>query len=255
MLAGDAGAFIDPMWATGVANALQDGILAGAMVEAVVSGRVPDKIVVEEFDYRVRKRIDFFHRGVRFMYRGNRLFADQPFWQERYRYVADDPLPVDLIRRLATDPSATYVLHAFRGADLPEDFFALFEGPAQRSRTIDEAVRLVQQPDRWIPELDAHVVLRPALARASPHLTPGNAPGYLVPGLEVRSLDDEIYVGDPHIVSALQQVDGRRSMQQIVETVLEDVPPERRFGTQLRLKLAFTGAYQGGILARDELSG
>ena len=81
LLAGDAGSFVDPMWATGVANALTDGLMAAGVVEAVGCGRVAEAAAVAHYDAQVAQRTDQTLALVRFVYGSNHLHGDEPFWR------------------------------------------------------------------------------------------------------------------------------------------------------------------------------
>jgi hypothetical protein len=218
------------------------------MVEAVVSGRVPEEEAIAEYNLRVSKRVDYFHRGVKLVYQGNKVFADQPFWQERYRYVEHEPLPMDLIRRLSVDPSARYFRGAFGNMDIPDEVVELFDRAEKRFRSDEDAVALIRQPDRWVPRFNPHVILRPALVKVSQRRAASVAPGHLVRGIELLNHGEEVYIGDPYAIRALQSVDGRHTLREIVNSVLATAPPNDRFTVHSWLMAAFIGAYRQGIL-------
>jgi flavin-dependent dehydrogenase len=253
MLAGDAGAFIDPMWATGVANALQDGLLSGAMVEAIASGRVSEQDAIDEYERKVRARVTHYHQGVKFVYQCNRLHRDQPFWQQRHGLLAGEPPPTGLLQRLSVDPSARYFIGAFRGMDVDRAVLTLMEeGSAprlQRQGGFDPAQHL----DTWVPVLPPHVTVRRALDKVAEPQFPGMRPGTIVAGLEVQNHGVEIFVTDPVLTTALLAVDGQRSFREILALALETPASHPSLVAHVRVVRAFVDAYSQGVLAaRDD---
>jgi hypothetical protein len=244
LLVGDAAAFLDPMWALGVANAFQTGKLAGAMAEALVRGRVDEHVVNAEYDHQVRRVIAWYHDSIKLVYRGNRVHADGPFWQERHRYLAGTPVPLDSLRWLTVNRAAAYFLRAIHRLELPEDVRDLFASTGEPVESEAGADRRGPEPHEWIPAFPPQVTMRPAAVVRARDSSLG--PEVVVPGLALTNRWDEVQISDPLLIQALQQVDGRRTLREILDTVTG--PVDQQFAVYARLTSAFSLARRQGIL-------
>jgi hypothetical protein len=240
MLAGDAGCFVDPMWATGVANALSDGILAAAVIEGIQRGRLGEADALAYYDGELVDRAKRTLGLVKFVYRSNHLHNEHPFW--RQRHAGDGgPLPTArMLRRLAADPSLRYFLTAFRGmgiedaalAPLGEAFVRLQERPPRVGL-------LLQELDGWIPVPAKQVSLRRGL---------GFDGDRLVEGLVVDNDGVPSFTADPLAAAALQTIDGRRTARDIVDRAAQKAPSGGWLLARSRLIAMLARAYEAGIL-------
>jgi flavin-dependent dehydrogenase len=240
LLAGDAGCFVDPMWATGVANALTDGILAAAVVEAVQSGRLEEDDAVPYYDRELTDRAKRTLGLVKFVYRSNHLHKEHPFWRQRHAENGE-PLPTArILRRLAADPSLRYFLTAFRGmgiedvtlAPLGEAFNRLRERPPRLGL-------LLQDLDAWVPVLASHVTLHRGL---------GFDGDRLVEGLVVDNNGVPSFTADPLAASAFESIDGRRTARKIVDWAAEKAPEGGWLLARSQPIAVLAQAYEEGML-------
>lgn len=242
ILAGDAAAFVDPMWATGVANAVTDGISATAIVEAVLAGRVSETRATGYHSSELRARSDFTLDLVKFVYRANRLHADQPFWARRHAPDVGSRVPaVQIMRRLSHDPSASYFLEAFNGMGISRGVLSPIDRHLSRNEQRHAmAGRLLDDPRQWRPRLHKTRKLRPWL---------GLDPSYrLIEGMTVGAHFEIEFIFDRLAAKALRKADGRRTAQQIVDQVALDAPEGRRLRTRFELLATLADAHKRDLL-------
>jgi FAD-dependent halogenase len=240
LLAGDAGAFIDPMWATGVANAVTDGLLAGGVVEAALSGRVREEDALAFYERELSERTAGQLPLVKFVYRCNRLFAEQPFWRRRHEAAGGDTVSSErVLRRLARDPSARYFRDAFRGMGLDEHELAPLEAALDRAEHRRNVAWLLQDLDGWRPTLPTRVRLRRGL---------GVVEERVVEGLEVEDDGVRWFTGDLFTAAAFEAIDGRTTAGALVTTFAATAPAGERLATHFRLIAGLIGAYREGLL-------
>jgi len=249
LLAGDAASFVDPMWATGVATAIADGMTAAIVVEAMVDGRVDEAAGISYYAEQRELQIEMDFWLVKYVYRSNRLHADAPFWLARREAGESDELPVDrMMRRLAGDPSMRYFRRAFQGMGIADEELIRFE---ERFRRLDRRSELVPElmrdPDQWLPRLARSARIDPRLGIGSDHrLVEGTAISY-------DGLVD--FTDDPLISAAFAAVNGRRSLGRIADEVSRRAPGGRRLRTRLEILASFMDAYEQGSLDFDRRSG
>ncbi len=65
---GDAACFVDPMLASGVHMATYGALLAARSIEAVLRGRVPEQLAMDEYESRARQEYALFYAGVSGIY-------------------------------------------------------------------------------------------------------------------------------------------------------------------------------------------
>lgn len=118
MLAGDAAFFTDPMWATGVGNALSSGILAGATASAVLDGRVGEPEAMKYYDREMSGVVSSIDATVKFVYGCNQLYAGAPFWARRHRYLAEHPPPMEKVTTVF-GPSVPRMMARLTGTYVP----------------------------------------------------------------------------------------------------------------------------------------
>ena len=243
MLAGDAAGFTDPMWATGVANALTDGLVAAAVAEAVLSGRVTERAALDYYDRALAARIAQNDALVRFIYRCNRLYADEPFWRARHDFVAEGPQSSDIMRTIALDPFAEYFRRAVAGMGVAGATLApLAEGRSHNRRRREEAGRLIGDQAGWVPVVEESVTLHRGLVVDDVALR-------LVEGLEIYHDGIRDVVSEPELVAAFESIDGRRPVQEIVAGAVASLPAGRRLSAYFRLLGRFVEAHARGVLS------
>ena len=65
---GDAACFVDPMLASGVHMATYGALLAARSIEAVLRGRLPESLAMDEYESRARQEYALFYAGVSGLY-------------------------------------------------------------------------------------------------------------------------------------------------------------------------------------------
>ena len=241
LLAGDAGSFVDPMWATGVANALTDGLMAAGVVEAVGCGRVAEAAAVAYYDAQLAQRADRTLALVRFVYGSNRLHGDAPFWRARRPPIGEPTAsPAGILRRLSGDPSVRYFRDAFRGMGHDADTLAPLDETLERWDHRDAAIgALTQDLTAWAPRLRPAVTVRRALGFERYRLTRG---------LVIDNDGIEHFTSDPAMAAALEAVDGRRTARDIVDAAAGAAPPGQWVLTRSRVIAGLAGAWQAGLI-------
>ena len=241
LLAGDAASFVDPMWATGVANALIDGLLAAAVVEAVGSGRVTEGAAVAHHNLQLTRRTEQTLALVRFVYWSNHLHADEPFWRARRQPAAEHSLPpARLLHRLSADPSVRYFRDVFCGMGHDTEALAPLNETLTRWDGREAAIgRLSVDLSAWAPRLRDCVSLRASL---------GYQRFRLVPGLVIDHSGLEHFTADPAMASALEAIDGRTSAAVIADTGAAAAPPGEWVLTRSRMIAGLVGAWQAGLI-------
>jgi hypothetical protein len=248
LLAGDAASFVDPMWATGVANALTDGLLAAAVVEAVGGGRVSESAAVAHHNLQLTRRTEQTLALVRFVYWSNHLHADAPFWRTRRQPAADNSLsPARLLHRLSADPSVRYFRDAFRGMGHEPEALAPLNEILTRWDGREAAIgRLSVDLSAWAPRLRDCVSLRASL---------GYQRFRLVPGLVIDHSGLEYFTTDPAMASALEAIDGRTSAAALADTGAAAAPPDEWVLARSRMIAGLVGAWQAGLIDIVALDG
>ncbi len=240
MLAGDAGCFVDPMWATGVANALTDGVLAAAVIEGVQSGRLAEEDAVAYYDRELADRAGRTLALVKFVYRSNHLHEEHPFWRQRH---ADngEPLPTTrILRRLSADPSLRYFLTAFRGMGIEDAILAPLDEAFDRTQERPPRVGLLLQDlDTWVPVLASHVALHRGL---------GFDGDRLVEGVVVDNNGVPFFTADPLTVAALESIDGKGTAREIVDWAANKAPRGGWLLGRSQLIAVLARGYEEGML-------
>jgi flavin-dependent dehydrogenase len=241
LLAGDAGSFVDPMWATGVANALIDGLLAAAVVEGVAGGRVSEAAATAHYDAQLAARASRTLSLVRFVYGSNHLHADQPFWRTRRQAAGETPgLAREILRRLSGDPSVRYFRNAFRGMGHEAEALAPLDETLARWDHGEAAIgRLTQDLAAWAPQLRARVSLRRSVGFEGYRLTSG---------LVIDDDGLEQFTSDDCMAMAFEAMDGRRTAREIVEAAAAAAPPGAWLLTRSRVIAGLAAAWQAGLI-------
>lgn len=242
LLAGDAGSFVDPMWATGVAHAIADGIVAATVAEAVRSGRVSEADALDYYHDEHGDRINFNLALVKFVYQANSVHGEHPFWQRRFKASLADGPPVSYImRRLSRDPSILYFRNAFRGMGLEPGTLSPLESQLER---LGHRERLVgsffADAGSWVPAVRESVRLYSSLGIDSDQR--------LHKGVAINNDGIIEFTADPFATAALQAVDGRRTAGEVVQHVAATAPTGKRLTTRLQLIATLVDAYERGVI-------
>jgi flavin-dependent dehydrogenase len=215
LLAGDAGQFVDPMWATGVANSLRDGIRAASAVHGLISGTVTEDEAVAFHDGHSARQATTLHETVRYVYGLNLLHSNAAFWRNRHSQL---PAPAETFKErglgwLAKDPNVAYFRSAFASMGVQASAVAELD---KRLNDLmargDEATRLAKRPlDEWTPRWGPRWEPRPAVGM--------DMAGIVRRGVEVGHGDDRMFSADPVTIAALGLVDGSRSVGAILRAL------------------------------------
>ena len=242
LLAGDAGSFVDPMWATAVANSMRDGIRAASAVHGAISGAVTDEEAVAFHDRYSREQDQALHEIVRYVYGLNTLHREAPFWQARHARLAASPdeLRGRGLRWLAKDPAVRYFRAAFVGMGVTDQAVA----------ELDAATGDLGQRQQ-----EADALARRPLADWVPRWAPGWAPtdgigldaaGVLRRGLEFGPGDQRLFCGDPLIASTLRLLDGTRDVSAALDAAAALTGGRADGITRVRLRATLQLAHSQG---------
>lgn len=242
MLAGDAASFVDPMWATGVANAITDGILAAAAAEAVCAGRVSEGEAIRFLHQFHHDRARVTSDLVRFVYRVNELHARHPFWSTRRDGASlDIQGSRETLTRLAQDPSVRYFHDAFRGMGIADELLQPLERQIQRTGARGAVIRaMTTRLDTMVPRLNASLRLEPGVAP--------DEEMRLRRGVFFRMGEFREFACDPYTVRLFESIDGRRTANEVIGAVAATAPEGQRFGTHCALMATLADARDYGLL-------
>jgi flavin-dependent dehydrogenase len=208
------GDFADPMWATGVANAMRGGIRAASAVHGVLSGTVTEQQAITFHDGYSAELAAALDRTVKYVYGLNQLHADAPFWRRRHSLLPESP---ESLRRrglgwLVRDPNAGYFGAAFTGMGVEAAAVAELDerlGILELRR--QEAAGLAGRPLEWIP-----------------CWVPGSEPrqevgmdkaGIVRPGIEVGCGENAMFTANPVTVATLTLIDGKRTAEEMLSAL------------------------------------
>jgi len=232
--------FVDPMWATGVANALTHGTLAAAIVEATLTGRISESEALKFFQREISGQSDFAHGLVKFVYQVNQIHVAHPFWKIRQASSFDCPPPGEIMRALSRDPSIAYFLKAFSGMGVADEVLA----PLQV-----ELTRLEQSPGdtgehlrdlrKWVPALAPNVDLHRGLEFDGVRLLKG-----LVADIDSR----KYFTSDPLSGEMLEAIDGRQCARELIESIIAGASADQRLITRFNLTATLVDAWRKGIV-------
>lgn len=219
LLAGDAGQFVDPMWATGVANSLRDGIRAASAVHGVISGTVTEDEAIAFHERHSARQAATLHETVRYVYGLNQLHRDAAFWRVRHSQLS---APAETLRErglgwLAKDPNVAYFRSAFASMGVQASAVAELD---KRLNDLmergEEAERLAKRPlDEWTPRWEPGW---------EPRLEVGmDTAGIVRRGVEVGDGDNRMFSAHPVTIAALRLIDGSRSVGAILRTLTAEV--------------------------------
>jgi flavin-dependent dehydrogenase len=236
LLAGDAGSFTDPMWSTGVAHALQNGIFSGAMIEASQSGRAREDLIISEYNKVLHLYVNHLHRVIKYVYGCNYLYTDQPFWQKRGAATEERDVQIELLRRLSREPAALYFRRVLAGFRVEEDLLTSMD-----EASVPDALTaaLVQQPDAWVLELAEGATMEPGLDLEG---------GRIVPGYELTNGKASLFLGHPALITTFQSLDGGNTVRDALNRGLENVPAPAQFFARTKLTFALASAAMRGLV-------
>lgn len=229
ILVGDAACFVDPLFSSGVHLALSSGLLAAAYVETALkqpdmrrpAGRVYRDLYLQQYRH--------FRELARLFYASNRS-VDSYFWEARRIVDADEAVAPRqaFIRAVAGQPPQGYERVVLDRGDAPTEFSGELHALEQK-----RAARQVW----WDSALGPADLSRSPLYRATPALAPGAR-------VERRPVlgDGEFVWGDvlitaerpeglpisPLVVQLIAQLDGRRSVREVLDALLVGREPAER---------------------------
>lgn len=219
MSAGDAGEFVDPMWATGVGNAMRDGIRAASAVHGVIGETVTEDEAIAFHDSHSTLQASSLHETVKYVYGLNRLHGDAPFWRARHSQLSGsaEKLRERGLGWLAKDPNVTYFRAAFASMGVRASAVAeLDQRLRDTARHIGEAVRLAERPlEDWVPCWEPGWQPRPAVGM--------DKAGVVRRGVEIGHGEDSMFSANPVTIAALQLIDGSRSAAAILRSLTAKV--------------------------------
>ena len=218
LLAGDAGQFVDPMWATGVANSMRDGIRAAAAVHGVFIGTVTEDEAAAFHNSHSTLQAATLHETVRYVYGLQQLHSDAPFWRARHSQLDG----AETFRRrglgwLARDPNVTYFRNAFASMGVKASAVAELDrrlsGLGER---FTEAIRLAECPlSEWVPCWEPGWEPRGAVGM--------DKAGVVRRGVEIGGGEDAMFSANLVTIAALKLVDGNRSADEILRALTAQV--------------------------------
>ena len=218
-LAGDAGQFVDPMWATGLGNSMRDGIRVGAAAHGVLGETVTEQEAVAFHDSHSAEQAATLHEVVRYVYGLNQLHRAAPFWRARHSQlpVAAETLRERGLEWLAADPNVAYFRGAFHSMGVHASAVARLDrrltGLAGR---FEEAVRLGERPlDEWIPDWEPGWEARRAVGM--------DKAGVVRRGIQLGQGEDSMFSASPVTIAALGLIDGNRSAAAILRALTAKV--------------------------------
>ena len=250
LMTGDAACFTDPMFSSGVFLALLSGIQAASCLQFALDNPARRREVFSLYGREYRRLYMNVRRAAQLVYSSNRLFPDEPFWQERT--LSDEEL-----RELLDDSTFMRELHPAGFLQYERRAFDVIAVPpqirAELGRLDGERVRLRAEAGRLLKDLGAWIPVRPASALIRPRIGYDQQMRTVVDGLEWWNGEARTFLADPDLIAAVNLVDGRRSVRQIVDEVLQTAPQEKRLGVHLRLVGGLAEAHAQGVFqARRE---
>lgn len=217
LLAGDSGQFVDPMWATGVANSMRDGIRAASAVHGVISGNITENEAIAFHDGHSTRQAATLHETVRYVYGLNLLHRDAAFWRVRHSQLS---APAETLRErglgwLAKDPNVAYFRSAFASMGVQASAVAeLDKRLNDLTERGEEATRLAKRPlDEWTPRWEPGWEPRPAVGM--------DTAGIVRRGIEIGHGDSTMFSANPVTIAALRLIDGSRSAGAILKALSE----------------------------------
>jgi flavin-dependent dehydrogenase len=220
ILAGDAACFIDPLFSTGVHLALSAGIMAAAYVTSALKDpeiAAPAGKVYKELYYQ---QYSHFRELARLFYASNRT-VDSYFWEIR-RILDDDSLTPRqaFVRATAGQSAKGYERVVLEHGDLPLDF-------AEGVRMLEAERAARRARVEAAPDIEAYTRVVPVLAQGSKvERKPVIGEGEFLWGYVLSSEDRPEGVPlSGFVATLLSQVDGEKTVQQVLEALTEERSP------------------------------
>jgi flavin-dependent dehydrogenase len=243
-LAGDSGQFVDPMWATGVANAMRDGIRAVSAAHGVMCGTISEEEGLAFHDRECTARGRILADVVRYVYGLNVLHRDAPFWRRRHEQLSETP---EALRErglgwLAKDPSAYYFREAFQGMGASASAVAELDAESDvlrlRERTADELI--AGRLDTWVPSWSSDWIVRTSVGT--------DTSGSTCRGLEIGHGGERMFSSDQQTIAALELIDGERSVESILDQLTDKTGRRLDAIERLRILAALRLAHVEGAI-------
>ena len=250
ILVGDAACFVDPLFSSGVHLALSSAVLASAYVTSAL--RTPElrEPAAEVYTQLYMQQYHQFREMAALFYASNRS-ADSYFWEARRIVGGDDAVTAReaFIAAVAGQPPQGYERVVLERGEAPADFV---EGVAEveqergrRARAVEGLID-AERPD-WSSLLD----LVPRLAEGvglerKPVLGVGEFEWGAVVSSPRRPQGAPISLVVARLV---QGIDGQQTSREVIDELLERVPPEQREQLLPGLLSALRVLYVDGMIA------
>ena len=251
ILVGDAACFIDPLFSSGVHLALSSAVLAAAYVTSALRTPEMRAPAAEVYTQLYMQQYRQFREMAALFYASNRT-ADSYFWEAR-RIVggggADGATAREaFVAAVAGQPPQGYERVVLERGEAPPDFVqgvaAVEQERAERERWA------AQRIDRQWPERSPLLDLTPLLAQGVElERKPVVGEGEFEWGAVVSSPSRPQGAPVSLVVARLVQgIDGQSSAREVLEAMLEGVPPEQRAQLFPGLLAALRVLYVDGMI-------
>jgi flavin-dependent dehydrogenase len=245
ILVGDAACFVDPLFSSGVHLALSAGVLGAAYVTTALKNAPLARAAAPVYQQLYYTQYERFHEMAKLFYSSNRT-TESYFWEAR-RILGDGDEAYtprqDFIRAVAGQPPQGYERAVLSRGDLP---VAFLEGVRRREGQLAARQSLLASRGSAladaIPSLAADTVVaaKPVLGADEFEwgwvlLSTNRPEGVAVSGL---------------VVDLLRQIDGRRSVSQLIDLVSGHLQPEAKPAVVESVLFAIRTLYAEGAIDR-----
>ena len=218
VLVGDAAAFVDPLFSSGVHLALGSAALAAQYVDAVLTDPTSRNSAATQYETLYRKQYDYFHLTARLFYGTNRS-ADSYFWEARRILGDDDATPREaFVRVVSGQPPQGYERAVIEHGELPSEIAAEVKRrdarAERRRRTTASLTATADGLFQAVPSLPRHIKLEQRRALAGANFQQAFQ---LV--VDAGSRRSEPYPITAVMAACIGMMNGRATLGEIVSTV------------------------------------
>jgi hypothetical protein len=224
---GDAGAFIDPMWSSGVALALLSGLRAGLCIDALASGRLAEDDAGDYYTRSFRNLLCGLDWLIKQVYRANELFPGAPFWERCRAWPRPTHTPEGFSAQLAGWGPLRYYRETLEGMGATDasgrPLLEDVESPTDRLDGFDWSAFLASrlQPAPGVKLVQAPVLINGELALGTALRLPADAGDLVLPdGLDWPVVLARLSAGAPveAVVEPAESDDYASAMRYIHQT-------------------------------------